>query len=126
INEFLKSRAATAGHTDVIEAIEEAEATLQADEGLLDQLLGHMGIGQAFVVLPPDEESGQEPPSAALLGLKDRKAAERFLYEECMDSPIGSIFNQAESGLSSVTFLHGVEIHHDSANGFAFAFMDLE
>src|SRR5690606_7282188 len=37
-----------------------------------------------------------------------------------------SIFNQAESGLSSVTFLHGVEIHHDSANGFAFAFMDLE
>lgn len=126
IKEFLKSRAATAGHTDVIDALEEAEEMLQGEDALLGQLLGHMGVGQAFVVLPPHADSGREPPSAAILGLKDRKAAELFLYEKCMDSPIGSLFREAESGLSSVTFLHGVEIHHDPANTFAFAFMDLD
>ena len=125
VKSFFTERANAAGQNELVEGWDRLEREIQDDGCTLKEVLDQLGHGQAQVVLPPSGDNAEgTPTTAGILGVKNRKEAEEFFFSKFIDSKLGEIFRGAESEITPVTIVNGVEIHHDDDNELAFAFMD--
>lgn len=124
--DFVLTRARNAGRTEVVEAWEEFENENAADGCPIDELLNQIGGGQAYVMIPRTREVDPWEFSlpwdyVGLIGLKDRKQAQDFLYERFLPSRMARMLRDAEGDWSPVTIYKGQEVHHDVDGEIAFA-----
>ncbi len=126
--DFVLTRARNAGRTEVVEAWEEFEKENAADGCPIDELLNQIGGGQAYVMIPRTREVDPWEFSlpwdyVGLIGLKDRKQAQDFLYERFLPSRMARMLRDAEGDWSPVTIYKGQEVHHDADGEVAFAIL---
>ncbi|MCB9893941.1 MAG: hypothetical protein H6839_05820 [Planctomycetes bacterium] len=127
VKSFFIERCKAAGQTELAQRWLDAEKELSDKKASLPETLGHLGGGQAVVVIPRATEDITDfnPTNFAfILGVKDRKAAEDFFYKRLIGSRMGEGFADPEGELAPVTCIDGVEIHHDESGQMAFAFVD--
>lgn len=93
---FFVGRATEAGLADLVAGMKEGEANLGVDAEFMNRALGHLQGGAAFAVMPPELQPGEgrrkrdyNPIMAALFGIKDTAAAERYLFDEFLESKLG-------------------------------------
>lgn len=126
VQEFFVTRARTAGQDELAEAWERWEQGLTAEGANLEEMLGHLAGEQALILLPKQEESDtpfdlQPATYAAMFSVKDCAAAEKYLFENLLPSPLGEFLRPAEGGLTPVEIHNGIEIHYASVGNVAFA-----
>lgn len=127
IKTFFTERATAAGRNELVEGWDALEREIQDERCSLQDVLDQLGGGFSQVVLPPVAgDRDDDPTFAMLLGVKNRRAAEEFFYSTFIESKLGRELLGTEGELTPVTVLHGVEIHQDTDNEMAFAFMDYE
>lgn len=127
IKEFFVSRANAAGRAELVEAWDAFEREYNDDNCTIQEALDQLGLGQGMVVVPAANglEDGR-PAVGTVMGLKNRKEAEEFFYSKFLSSKLSEGIRDAEGEITPITVVNGVEIHHDTDNQSAYAFMDTE
>ncbi|MCQ3950438.1 MAG: hypothetical protein DPW14_11565 [Planctomycetes bacterium] len=129
VMDLLRTRATDGGQAEVLKELNKFESRANSQGVALTDVLDHLSNGQAYVVLPPEQDDeatySRTPNWALLLALRDKARAEEFLFERLLKSDVGSRLRRAEL---EVTVQGDVEIHHapsaGDANPVAFTIYD--
>lgn len=110
---LLRSRAKESGQQEVLRELDRFEEGAASQGVRIEEILDQLANAQGLVVLPPAAERasrrGVAPETVGLLGMRDVKEAETFLYEKLLRTKLGEILRNADL---DVTVIGDVEIHH--------------
>ncbi|MCC6464874.1 MAG: hypothetical protein IT463_05985 [Planctomycetes bacterium] len=127
---FFVGRAKEAGQADLVTAMENGEAEAGVEAEFMNRLLSHVQGGLSVAVVAPELPGGAErrrrrdydPVTAMLIGIKDVRSAERFLFDELLETRLGDSLKEFLNARTRVVVEGGVEINisEDGKNAHAF------